>query len=95
MKNINLYIAIYMIVINAYAVIIMYIDKRKAKRHEWRIPEARLFGTAALFGSAGILLGMYLFRHKTKHWKFVVFVPVLLLVNIYLLYKLFQLGMLR
>jgi uncharacterized membrane protein YsdA (DUF1294 family) len=73
----------------------MYLDKRKAKKHEWRIPEARLFGTAALFGSFGILLGMYLFRHKTKHWKFVVFVPMLLLINIYLLYKIFQIAALK
>jgi uncharacterized membrane protein YsdA (DUF1294 family) len=68
----------------------MYIDKKKAKKHQWRIPEARLFTVAIAFGSLGILLGMYLFRHKTKHWKFVIFIPALLIANIFLLIKFLQ-----
>jgi uncharacterized membrane protein YsdA (DUF1294 family) len=84
----NKYILLLITAVNLYAFLLMYIDKRKAKKHQWRIPEARLFITAACFGSLGILLGMYIFRHKTKHWKFVIFVPALLIVNIYILIKL-------
>ena len=47
-------------------------DKRRAQCGRWRIPEKRLFLFAALGGAVGGLLGMYLFRHKTKHWYFVV-----------------------
>jgi uncharacterized membrane protein YsdA (DUF1294 family) len=71
----------------------MYIDKKRAKKHQWRIPEARLFTVAIAFGSLGILIGMYLFRHKTKHWKFVIFTPTLLIVNIFSLVKFFQFYM--
>lgn len=66
----------------------MYIDKYKARKGAWRIPEARLFKTAILFGSLGILAGMYLFRHKTKHNKFVFFIPAILVIQIFLLYYL-------
>lgn len=84
------YVLFFLIIMNLYAFFLMYIDKKKAKKHQWRIPEARLFITAACFGSLGILLGMYTFRHKTKHWKFVVFVPMLLIINIYVLFKLWS-----
>lgn len=79
-------LAFYLIIINLYALIIMYIDKGKAKKGTWRIPEAKLFKTAFLFGSLGILLGMYLFRHKTKHMKFVFFIPAILVIQVYALY---------
>ncbi|MCY6485117.1 DUF1294 domain-containing protein [Clostridium aestuarii] len=79
---------IYLIIINLYGVIIMYSDKRKAKRGDWRIPEAKLFKTALIFGSVGIMLGMRLFRHKTKHFKFVYGIPIILFIQIYLIYRL-------
>jgi len=65
----------------------MLADKRKAKKKAWRIPEATLMGIAALGGSLGCLLGMYTFRHKTKHLKFTLGVPALLLLQILLLQK--------
>ena len=63
----------YLVIINAAALLMMAEDKRRAKRHQWRVPEAALFG-----GSAGAWAGMYLFHHKTKHWYFVVGMPLIL-----------------
>ena len=64
--------------------ILMGVDKRRAIRHAWRIPEAHLFGCAILGGSLGSILGMYTFRHKTKHWYFVFGMPAILLIQIIL-----------
>lgn len=60
----------------------MGMDKAKAKKHAWRIPEATLFSIAILGGSIGSILGMYHFRHKTKHWYFVVGMPVIFFVQL-------------
>ena len=68
----------YLVIINAAALVMMAEDKRRAKRHQWRVPEAALFGAALLGGSAGAWAGMYLFHHKTKHWYFVVGMPLIL-----------------
>lgn len=73
---------IYLIVINAAAFLLMLIDKVKAKKNLWRIPEATLFLVAAVGGSIGSLLGMYTFRHKTKHIKFIVGMPLILAAHI-------------
>lgn len=62
--------------------VVMGIDKAKAKEGKWRIKEAVLFAFAILFGGVGTTLGMYVFRHKTKHWYFAVFFPILALVDI-------------
>ncbi len=72
----------YLIVINIAGFASMGIDKSKAKRHAWRIPEATLFSIALLGGSIGSILGMQLFRHKTKHWYFVVGMPVIFFVQL-------------
>lgn len=72
----------YLVVINFIGFFAMGIDKRRAKKHEWRIKERTLFLIAVLLGSAGIWLGMYAFRHKTKHWYFVVGIPVILAAQI-------------
>ena len=73
---------IYLIVINAAAFLLMLIDKVKAKKNRWRIPEATLFLVAAIGGSIGSLLGMYTFRHKTKHIQFIVGMPLILAAHI-------------
>lgn len=78
-------IIIYFIGINFIGLVIMAIDKQKAKRHQWRIPEKKLFKVALIGGSIGVLLGMHLFRHKTKHWYFVIGIPVIVLIQILLL----------
>ncbi len=61
---------------------IMGIDKAKAKNGKWRVKEAALFAIAILGGAVGTTIGMYVFRHKTKHWYFAVFFPILALVDI-------------
>ena len=58
---------------------VMYSDKRRAIKHRFRIPERMLFIVSLLGGSIGTWAGMYLFRHKTKHWYFVVGMPLILL----------------
>lgn len=71
-------LAIYLAVMNVLGVAVMWSDKRRARLHRWRIPEKVLFGVSLLGGSAGTWAGMYLFRHKTKHWYFVVGMPLIL-----------------
>lgn len=75
---------VYLLIINAAAFALMLVDKWKAKKNRWRIPEATLMGAAALGGSIGALAGMYLVRHKTQHLKFTLGIPVILAVQIVL-----------
>lgn len=75
-------VLLYLIIVNAAAFLLMLADKLKAKRGAWRIPEATLMGIAAIGGSVGALAGMYLFRHKTKHIKFTLGIPVILIEQI-------------
>lgn len=77
-------LTIYLILVNAIAFLLMLIDKQKAKKKKWRIPEATLMGSAAIGGSIGALAGMYTFRHKTKHPKFTIGVPVILVLQLIL-----------
>ena len=72
----------YLLIVNAAGFILMLVDKIKAKRNLWRIPEATLFLVAAVGGSIGSLLGMYTFRHKTKHLKFTLGMPLILALQI-------------
>ena len=74
-----------LIVMNLLAFALMGIDKMKARRGSWRIPEKTLFLVTALFGGLGGTLGMKVFRHKTKHWYFKWGFPALLVVQIVLL----------
>ena len=76
------YLLYYLLLINAAGVLLMLIDKEKAKRNRFRIPEATLLGVAVLGGSVGVLVGMYAFRHKTRHVKFKIGVPLILLAQI-------------
>ena len=78
--------AIYLAVMNVLGVAVMWSDKRRARLHRWRIPEKVLFGVSLLGGSAGTWAGMYLFRHKTKHWYFVVGIPLIILVQAAILF---------
>ena len=84
------YLYYYLIIINAVAFLLMLADKQKARKHRWRIPEATLMGCAALGGSIGALAGMYLFRHKTKHPKFALGIPAILLIQLALAYLLLR-----
>ena len=76
------YLLLYLLLINAAAFILMLADKVKAKKNRWRIPERTLIGSALLGGSIGALLGMYTFRHKTRHLKFTMGDPTILIAQI-------------
>ena len=78
------YLMIYLLTVNALAFLLMLIDKQKAKKHLWRIPEATLMLSAAIGGSIGALLGMYSFRHKTRKPKFYISIPLILLLQVVL-----------
>jgi len=80
---------VYLFLINAAAFVLMLADKQKARKNRWRIPEATLIGVAAVGGSIGALLGMYTIRHKTKHPKFTIGVPVILTLQIVLAFLLY------
>lgn len=74
----------YVLTINLLALWLMALDKRHARRGQRRVPERVLFAAALLSGSAGAWAGMYLFRHKTRHWYFVVGMPLLVLAQLVL-----------
>ena len=69
-------------VTNLYCFCLMAYDKNCARKGKWRVPERRLFLSAALFGALGGVLAMSFFRHKTKHLSFQVFFPLMLVVQI-------------
>ena len=73
---------VYLILINALGMILMLADKHRARKNRRRIPEATLLLTALLGGSIGSLMGMYTVRHKTRHLKFTVGIPVILALQI-------------
>ena len=74
-------IAIFLAVMNVFSFCLMAHDKRCAKRGKWRISEKSLFLSAACFGALGGVLGMQLLRHKTKHWHFRLFFPMMLVLQ--------------
>ena len=82
MDDIRIILIAYLIAINLLGLILMGVDKIKAKRRKWRIPEATLFLVAAIGGSIGSIAGMYIFRHKTKHMHFVIGMPVILALQL-------------
>lgn len=75
-------IIIYFIVINIIGFFIMWLDKRKAKKGAWRIPEKALFIITALGGGIGTTAGMYAFRHKTQKIQFVIGFPFITILEI-------------
>lgn len=77
---------LYLLLINSAAFVLCLADKRRARQRQWRVPEAMLLLLSALGGSGGMLLGMLLFRHKTRHLKFTLGVPLMLLAQLALLY---------
>lgn len=84
-------LAVWLIAINLVTFAVYGADKRRARRGAWRVPEKTLFLLPLLGGSVGALLGMRVFRHKTKHWYFVWGVPAILLAQLalaaWLLYR--------
>lgn len=90
MENITKYFIIYLIIINLSAFIAMYLDKRKARYGKWRIPEQTLFILALIGGSIGAIAGMYTFRHKTKKLRFSIGFPMILILQIVLMFSMWN-----
>ena len=72
----------YLLTINIFTMYTFFLDKSKAKNHKWRIKERTLFLLSIIGGSLGALLGMKLFKHKTKHWYFKYGIPFILIIQI-------------
>ena len=81
MSTIQIILLAAVVVMSLVSFGLMFYDKQCAIRGKWRVPEKVLFLSAALFGAAGGTAAMYIFRHKTKHWYFTVFFPLLLLIQ--------------
>lgn len=81
---------IYAFVVNIFSFLLFGIDKLKAKKDLWRIPEWALLFVALIGGSPGSLVGMWLFRHKTKHLKFIILVPLFFILHLILIYYFIQ-----
>ena len=79
----------YLAAINLLGFAFMGIDKRRSIRSAFRIPEATLFAVALLGGSLGCILGMHLFKHKTKHWYFLFGMPIILILQLVLIVLLY------
>ncbi|MDE6213369.1 MAG: DUF1294 domain-containing protein [Lachnospiraceae bacterium] len=78
-------IILYVVAVNVVSFLMMGIDKRKAVKRAFRIPESTLFVMAIIGGSIGSIAGMHLFRHKTRHWYFLYGMPVILALQIILI----------
>ena len=84
-KLLLLIFVVYYLIINLIGLIMMWADKRKAIKGAYRIPEATLFCVALLGGALGTTLGMNFFRHKTKHWYFVIGMPLIFFLQLALM----------
>lgn len=82
MQSVITYLLWYLAAVNLVTFTVYGVDKAKARRGAWRVPEKTLFLLPLLGGSVGALLGMLVFRHKTKHWYFVWGIPLILLAQI-------------
>lgn len=80
--NVISVLIMYAVLVNLLGFYAMYSDKQKARKRAFRIPEATLFTIAIIGGSIGCILGMYLFRHKTRHWYFVYGLPFILILQL-------------
>ncbi|HHW31787.1 MAG TPA: DUF1294 domain-containing protein [Clostridiaceae bacterium] len=74
------------LVINVFGFVLVGIDKYKAKKHRWRIPEKTFFIISILGGSPGVYIGLFTFKHKTRHISFIVGIPLIIALQLALLY---------
>ena len=81
----RLILILYILAVNILGFFMMGIDKQRARKRAFRIPEATLFMIALIGGSIGSIAGMHLFRHKTRHWYFLFGMPAILLLQIILI----------
>ena len=82
MQPVITYLLWYLAAVNLVTFMVYGVDKAKARRGAWRVSEKTLFLLPLLGGSVGALLGMLVFRHKTKHWYFAWGIPLILLAQI-------------
>ncbi|GAA0070396.1 hypothetical protein UT300003_19190 [Clostridium sardiniense] len=80
----------YILIVNILGYFLMFLDKQKAKKHKWRIPENTLMLVAIIGGSIGSIIGMQTFRHKTKHIKFKFGIPIILILQVILFFLFFK-----
>lgn len=92
METVKVLYILYLIAFNTASFIMMGIDKNAAIKGNYRIPERTLMALAAFGGSLGAITGMLVFRHKTKHKKFVIGVPLLMVFNATIAYVVFALA---
>ena len=79
--QITIFVAVYLLLMNLWGFASMGLDKQRARRGKWRVPEKTLFLVALLGGSLGSTVGMHVFHHKTKHWYFSYGLPVIFLAQ--------------
>ncbi len=82
------FIIIALLILNIFGFILVSLDKYKAKNRLWRIPERSFFILSILGGGIGIYIGLFLFSHKTRHWYFMVIIPLIILAQIVFIYYL-------
>lgn len=84
------FLTLYFIIMSIITFLLMYIDKNRAIKGQWRIPEVTLINLSILGGGIGTYMGMYIFRHKTRHPKFTIFIPITIILNLFLYYILLK-----
>jgi uncharacterized membrane protein YsdA (DUF1294 family) len=82
------FIIIALLILNIFGFILVSLDKYKAKNKLWRIPERSFFILSILGGGIGVYIGLFLFNHKTRHWYFMVIIPLIILAQIVFIYYL-------
>ncbi len=82
LENITFLFIICLVILNLFGFVQFGVDKAKAQKGQWRIPEKTLFVTALLGGSLGCILGMKVFHHKTQHKSFTIGMPAILVLQI-------------
>jgi len=87
-RGLWLMLGAYLLIVNLAAFLLMGVDKARAKKDRWRVPEKTLFLPVVLGGSIGGILGMRVFRHKTQHWYFRIGFPLILVLQIALVFGL-------
>jgi len=87
-RELWLMLGAYLLIVNLAAFLLMGVDKARAKKDRWRVPEKTLFLPVVLGGSIGGILGMRVFRHKTQHWYFRIGFPLILVLQIALVFGL-------
>lgn len=92
--TITLIVLAYLAIMTIVGLVIMKVDKVRAQKQAWRVKEATLFLVSLIGGSLGTWAGMYVFRHKTKHWYFVIGMPLIFFGHVILLGFLFRNGIL-